>query len=859
MTAIIIVYETLTLPCVKLIIFFVNKAFSLCQNCHPGHTSVLHYFPLLTFVQFAKCFFVDISYPFCRINGYYSNCILNLILDSSVGLSAAIQSAGDWVSETLWVRILHSAEEDNLSPFDSNIACLCQIIEINNNKYVYRQSQVRMPNGSGVRWVECLLIIGTGCRVQVFSLILDSSVGLSASIQSAGDSVSDTLWVRILHSAKEDNLSPFDSNIACLCQSIDINNNTYVYRQSQVRMPNGSGVRWAECLLIIGTGCRVQVFSLILDSSVGLSAGIQSAGDWVSETLWVRILHSAEEDNLSPFDSNIACLCQSININNNKYVYRQSQVRMPNGSGIRWSECLLIIGTGCRVQVFSLILDSSVGLSAGTQSAGDWVSETLWVRILHSAEEVNLSPFDSNIACLCQRIEINNNKYVYRQSQVQMPNGSGVRWAECFLIIGTGCRVQVYSLILDSSVGLSAGIQSAGDWCSETFWVRILHSAEEDNLSLFDSIIACVWQIIEIKNNKYVYRQSQVRMPNGSGIRWSECLLIIGMGCRVQVFSLILDSSDSLSAGIQSAGDWVSTTLWVQILNSAVEDNLSPFDSIIACLCQSIEINNNKYVYRQSQVRMPNGSGVRWAECLLIIGTGCRIQIFSLILDSSVSLSAGIQSAGDWVSKTLWVRILHSAVEDNLSPFDSNIACLCQSIKITNNKYVYRQTQVRMPNGSGIRWSECLLIIGTGCRFQVFSLILDSSVGLSAGTQSAGDWVTGTLWVRILHSAKEDNFCPFDSNITRLCQIIEINNNKYVYRQSQVRMSNGSGVRWAECLLIIGTGCRVQVFSLILDGSVGLSAGIQRDSLGSNPTFSRGRQFVSFRFEYRLPLPEHRN
>ena len=38
-------------------------------------------------------------------------------------------------------------------------------------------------------------------------------------------------------------------------------------------------VEWAECLLIIETGCRVQVFSLILDSSVGLSAGIQSAGE----------------------------------------------------------------------------------------------------------------------------------------------------------------------------------------------------------------------------------------------------------------------------------------------------------------------------------------------------------------------------------------------------------------------------------------------------------------------------------------------------------------------------------------------------------------------------------------------------
>ena len=103
------------------------------------------------------------------------------------------------------VRILLSAEEDNLSPLDSNIACLCQSIEINNNKHV------------------CMYV--------------------------------------------------------CMCQSIEINNNKYVYRQSQVRKPIGNKVEWAECLLIIGTGCRVQVFSLILDSSVGLSAGIQSAGE----------------------------------------------------------------------------------------------------------------------------------------------------------------------------------------------------------------------------------------------------------------------------------------------------------------------------------------------------------------------------------------------------------------------------------------------------------------------------------------------------------------------------------------------------------------------------------------------------
>ena len=106
---------------------------------------------------------------------------------------------------------------------------------------------------------------------------------------------------------------------------------------------------------------------------------------------------------------------------------------------------------------------------------------------------------------------------------------------------------------------------------------------------------------------------------------------------------------------------------------------------------------------------------------------------------------------------------------------------------------------------------------------------------------------------------------PFDLNIACLCQSIEINNNKHVYRQSQVRKSTDSGAKWAECSLITGTGCRIQVFSLILDSSVGLSASIQSvgelvsEAPGSNPAFSRGTQLVSFRFEYPLPVPEHRN
>ena len=92
-----------------------------------------------------------------------------------------------------------------------------------------------------------------------------------------------------------------------------------------------------------------------------------SAGDLVSQTSQLRILHSTEQDNSSPFDSIIACLCQSIKINNNnKHIYRQSQVRKPIGSEVGWAECSLIIRTGLLSSSFCLILDYSVGLWVGT-------------------------------------------------------------------------------------------------------------------------------------------------------------------------------------------------------------------------------------------------------------------------------------------------------------------------------------------------------------------------------------------------------------------------------------------------------------------------------------------------------------
>ena len=198
----------------------------------------------------------------------HRNYICIMIRDSSVSLSAGIQSAGDWVSETLWVRILHSAEEDNLSPFDSKIACLCQSIEINNNKYVYRQSQVRMPNGSGVRWAECLQIIGTGCRVQVF-------LAWSSIAQSVCQQAFSLLEIGFQRP------SGFESCIqqrktTCL---LSIRKSPACARASKLTTTN-MYVCMYVCVCVYKRAIRLREIRF--------------------QRPWVRILHSAEEDNLSP-------------------------------------------------------------------------------------------------------------------------------------------------------------------------------------------------------------------------------------------------------------------------------------------------------------------------------------------------------------------------------------------------------------------------------------------------------------------------------------------------------------------------------------------------------------------------------
>ena len=116
--------------------------------------------------------------------------------------------------------------------------------------------------------------------------------------------------------AKSSQQTPHNSPIRVSYGVSVVSSNFNVY----IQKPTSSGVEWAECSLIIGTGYWVQGFSLLLNSSVSLWVGIQSAVELVSETSQLRILHSPEEDNLSPFGLKVACLCQSIEINN-KYVY----------------------------------------------------------------------------------------------------------------------------------------------------------------------------------------------------------------------------------------------------------------------------------------------------------------------------------------------------------------------------------------------------------------------------------------------------------------------------------------------------------------------------------------------------------
>ena len=142
-----------------------------------------------------------------------------------------------------------------------------------------------------------------------------------------------------------------------------------------------------------------------------------------------------------------------------------------------------------------------------------------------------------------------------------------------------------------------------------------------------------------------------------------------------------------LSAGIQSSGELVPETLGSNPAFSRGRQLVSFRLKKMACLCQSIEINNNKHIYRHSQVGKPTGSEVEWAECSLIIGTGCWVQDLAWYSIAQSVCQRAFSLLAIWCLRSQ-VRILHSAEEDSWPPFYSKIAWLCKSIEINNNIHI---------------------------------------------------------------------------------------------------------------------------------------------------------------------------
>ena len=79
-----------------------------------------------------------------------------------------------------------------------------------------------------------------------------------------------------------------------------------------------------------------------------------------------------------------------------------------------------------------------------------WTPHSMW-RIHMQRKTTCLLSIRKSLGC-AKNIKINNNNYVYHQSQVWRPIGCEVKWAKCSLIIWTGCCVQIlaWSVITQS-------------------------------------------------------------------------------------------------------------------------------------------------------------------------------------------------------------------------------------------------------------------------------------------------------------------------------------------------------------------------------------------------------------------------
>ena len=116
------------------------------------------------------------------------------------------------------------------------------------------------------------------------------------------------------------------------------------------------------------------------------------------------------------------------------------------------------------------------------------------------------------------------------------------------------------------------------------------------------------------------------------------------------------------------------------------------FREIVSDISISIMLSRNRKSYLHhsdvDRARFESQSAVKSSGLNAHSSYGQAVELIFLAWASIAQWVCewGIQSTGDYVSETSQVRILHSTEENNMSPFDSNIACLCQSIEITGSK-----------------------------------------------------------------------------------------------------------------------------------------------------------------------------
>ena len=125
----------------------------------------------------------------------------------------------------------------------------------------------------------------------------------------------------------------------------------------------------------------------------------------------------------------------------------------------------------------------------------------------------------------------------------------------------------------------------------------------------------------------------------------------------------------------------LSPSLSVGKLLTGPTHNLPFSFTVISDVCGSWIWNKTTFIKYCLQDRA-NFQILGMANCIIFLHCLCRSSIAQSVCQWAFSLLA-IWCLGSQV------QILLSAEEHNLSPFDLNIACLCQSIEINNNKYVY--------------------------------------------------------------------------------------------------------------------------------------------------------------------------